>query len=341
MSSTDAALRWTVLLLSALTLALCWPLWPALLLAAWTASLARPLLERFERGLKGRRRAAAALALLLFLVLAVPLALITLGILSGAQDLLASIRESPSTQSALETITSGNVEAPTVSLPRSVPAAVELLQRYGSQGVNVLTNVAGAAAKGFVALLIYFGGAFVFLLDGPAAWAWCRKHSPLRPEHLDRLTAAFHETGRGLLVGVGLTSATQGLVATIVYLSLGIPRWWVLGPITGLATIIPVAGSALVWGPIALGLFVTGSPIKATILLALGLGLISSVDNVLRPVFARMGALKLPVFLMFVSIFGGIATVGPWGALLGPLAVRLWIEAMELRKESAELPTPG
>ncbi|MBX7099343.1 MAG: AI-2E family transporter [Myxococcaceae bacterium] len=338
MRPTDAALRWTVVALSVGLLVVCWPLWPALLLAAWTATLARPLLERFERGLKGRRRAAAALALLLFLVLAVPLGLITLGILSGAQDLLAAIRESPSTESALATITSGGTEAPTVAIPRDLAGALELAQRYGSQGLSLLTNVAGAAAKGLVWLLIYFGGAFVFLLDGPAAWAWCRRHSPLRPEHLDRLTAAFHETGRGLLVGVGLTSATQGLMATVVYLSLGIPRWWVLGPITGLATIIPVAGSALVWGPIALGLFLTGNPIKGVVLLALGLGLISTVDNVLRPVFAKMGALKLPVFLMFVALFGGIAAVGPWGALLGPLVVRLWIEAVELRRESAETP---
>ena len=43
------------------------------------------------------------------------------------------------------------------------------------------------------------------------------------PVALDRLRAAFHETGRGLLVGVGLTCAAQGLVAMIAYLALGVP----------------------------------------------------------------------------------------------------------------------
>lgn len=333
--STASALRWTVAGLTAAALYACWPLWPALVLAAWTAALARPLLVRFERALKGRRRAAATLSLLLFLVLALPLGLVVLGVISGAQDLARAIAQTSSAKSALEAVAAGAGGAPSLQIPRDFAAAIELLQRYGAQGVNALTLVAGAAAKGVVALFIYFGGAFVFLFDGPAAWSWMERHSPLRPDHLERLAAAFQETGRGLLFGVGLTSATQGLVATLVYLSLGVPRWWVLGPITGLVSMIPLVGSGLVWAPIALGLFLTGHPIKGTILAVLGLGVISTVDNVLRPIYARMGALKVPTYLLFVSIFGGVAAFGTWGAILGPLIVRLWMEALTLRREGA------
>jgi predicted PurR-regulated permease PerM len=144
-------------------------------------------------------------------------------------------------------------------------------------------------------------------------------------------------------MGVGLTSATQGLVATLVYLSLGVPRWWVLGPITGLASMIPLVGSALVWAPVMLGLFLTGHPIKGAILVVLGVGVISIVDNLLRPIYARMGALKMPMFLLFVSIFGGLAALGAWGAILGPLIVRLWMEALVLRRETESCPpeNPG
>jgi predicted PurR-regulated permease PerM len=48
------------------------PMWPPLVLAVWTAGLTRPMLLRFERGLHGRRRAAAVLSLMLFLVVAAP-----------------------------------------------------------------------------------------------------------------------------------------------------------------------------------------------------------------------------------------------------------------------------
>lgn len=337
--NTTSALRWTLVGLTAATIYVCWPLWPALVLAAWTAALGRPLLMRFERGLKGRRRAAVALSLLLFLVFLLPLGLVVLGVTSGAHELAQLLAQTSSVESALGTIAAGSEGTRAPQLPKSLPELVELMQRYGAQGVNILKTLAGAAATGLVALFIYFGGAFVFLLDGPSAWNWCKRHSPLRVDHLERMAATFHETGRGLILGVGLTSATQGLVATLVYVSLGVPRWWVLGPITGLASIIPLVGSALVWAPVALGLFLTGNPVKGAILVVLGVGVISIVDNLLRPIYARMGALEMPMFLLFVSIFGGVAALGAWGAILGPLIVRLWMEVLVLRHaESSCLP---
>ena len=97
---------------------------------------------------------------------------------------------------------------------------------------------------------------------------------------------------------------------------------------------IPVVGSAFVWAPIMVGLFLTGHAIKGAILIVLGLGVISSVDNVLGPMYAHMGALKMPMFVLFVAIFGGLAAFGTWGALLGPLIIRLWMESLVLQRES-------
>lgn len=56
-------LRWATLVLCLAAIFVLWPLWPPLVLAAWTAALTRPALTRFERGFKGRRRAAALLSL--------------------------------------------------------------------------------------------------------------------------------------------------------------------------------------------------------------------------------------------------------------------------------------
>ena len=292
-SSPAPVARWVLVALTAATLYACWPLWPALVLATWTAALAGPLLTRFERGLRGKRRAAAALSLLLFLVLALPLLAIVLGVVSGAQDLARLLTAQPSAKGALESIATGP-EGPGPQVPSDLASAVELLERRGTQGLDLLRNVAGAAASGLVSLLMYFGGAYAFLVHGPEVWAWMRRHSPLPPQHLERFSGAFHETGHGLLVGVGLTSATQGVVATLVYLALGVPRWWVLGPITGLASMIPLTGSALVWAPVALGFFLGDHTAKAIILLVLGAGVISTADNLLRPIYARVGSLRMP-----------------------------------------------
>jgi predicted PurR-regulated permease PerM len=324
-------LRWVTAALGLGALFVLWPLWPALLLAAWTAALSRPLLERFERCLRGRRRAAGALSLLLFVLLASPLVLMGAGVLSGAQELVELVRSSASAKSALETLASSPDSQ--LHLPDSFADVVALAERSGTQGLKLVGDVFGAAARVVVGVFLFFGGAYTFLVDGPALWTWLKRHSPLEERHLERLAAAFHETGRGLIVGVGFTSLAQGLVATGIYFALGVPRAWVLGPITGIASIIPLLGTSLVWGPIALGLLLTGQVVKGVILIAFGVGVIAVIDNLLRPVFARLGALHLPMFLLFLSAFGGLVTFGPWGALVGPLVVRLAIEALRLVEE--------
>ena len=328
-------LRWLLLMLYTASLFVIWPLWPPLLLAAWTASLARPLLVRLEGGLKGRRRAAAVLSLLIFVLLALPLALVAVGVITGAQELFATVKASPSATVALQALLS-SPDAP-LALPNTLADLAALTQRSGAQGFNFLSDLAGAAATAVVGLFIYFAGAFALLVDSAAVWAWIKQNSPLNPAHLDRMADAFHETGRGLLVGVGLTTVTQGLAAMIIYFALGVPRAWVLGPITGIASIIPMVGSALVWGPISLGLFLTDHPIKAFILVGLGIGVISVIDNLLRPIYARMGALKMPMFLLFLSVFGGLAAFGTWGALIGPLIIRLAIEVLAIVQEERQV----
>ena len=139
----------------------------------------------------------------------------------------------------------------------------------------------------------------------------------------------------GILIGVGLTNASQALLAIIVYLSLGVPRAVVLGLLTGIAGFVPITGTALIWAPVAAGLYFTDHPAKAIVMVAFGV-VISTMDNVLRPIFARYGKLDLPVYLLFLSVFGGLAVWGVFGAVLGPLVLRMAIEALALVREDRE-----
>lgn len=325
------SLRWVTLILCAASLWLCWPFWPALVLAAWTASLLRPLMTRLERRLHGRRVAAVVLTSVLALTTATPVVLVGVGVVAGARDLVEVLATAPSAEGVLERIASGGDEGTaTLQVPRTFGEATALARSYGREAFGLLTEIAGAAAKALLMLVVYFTGAFVFMRHGAAEWEWVAQHVPLRRDHLERLAAAFEETGRGLLVGVGLTCAAQGAVATIAYFALGVPQAWVLGPVTGLAAVIPVVGSALIWGPVALGLWLTEQPIKAAVLALIGMGVIGTIDNLLRPVFARIGTLQLPMLVLFVSAFGGLLVIGPWGALLGPLVVRLTVETLKI-----------
>jgi predicted PurR-regulated permease PerM len=94
-------------------------------------------------------------------------------------------------------------------------------------------------------------------------------------------------------------------------------------------------GTAIVWVPLAVGLAVTGRTTAAVILVIIGAGVISTVDNVLRPVFSRYGELQMSSFALLLAMFGGLALFGGWGLALGPLIVRLAVEALDIAKETS------
>lgn len=338
-----AALRWVAL---ALALAALWatrPLWPPLLLAIWIAVMARPLLDKTSKLLHGRSGAAGVLTLLLVVVLFVPLAIIGISLTGDAVKLAETLMRSEGAQNALRSLVSsgGGAEAESASVLdslRSVQGAVELLREHGLMALGVLGRVAGAAASGAVALFVFFYAIYVFLTDGPKLWEWLEDHSPLDRASTRRFAAAFNETGRGLFVGVGLAGLSQGFAATVTYLALGVPRALVLGLLTCIASIIPSVGTALVWLPVSAGLLLTGRPGAAGIMLGVGVVVVSSMDNLLRPVFARYGRLELSAFVLILSIFGGLVVFGGFGVLLGPLVFRLAKEALVLLRETRQPP---
>jgi predicted PurR-regulated permease PerM len=101
--------------------------------------------------------------------------------------------------------------------------------------------------------------------------------------------------------------------------------------LTLLFSVIPAIGTALVWVPVAAGLAITGRTTAAIALGVVGVAVIGSVDNVARPYLARRGHLQLPTWVVLIAMFGGIALIGGWGLLLGPLVLRLAKEALLIR----------
>jgi predicted PurR-regulated permease PerM len=336
--------RWAAWVFMAATFVTLLPLWLPMLLAAWFAHLVDPVVNRLERALGGRRAWAAWIVVLGMLLLLVPITILMASLIGSAVSFGRRIMESPEWRNALEAIVSESAGAPPtpageVKEGMSVTALAEpkriteLIREHGTVAVGFLSKFFGATGEIVVKVFVFFLAAYAFVLDGARQWSWARTHMPLDARHMDRLRAAFHETGQGLVVGVGLTCAAQALVATVAYLALGVPRAFLLGALTFFAAFIPSFGSGLVWVPIAIGLAFTGQTVKAIILVAIGFAIIGTIDNILRPVFSRWGSLDLPVWVLIVSIFGGFMFFGAWGFVLGPLIIRMTKEALDIASE--------
>jgi predicted PurR-regulated permease PerM len=105
-----------------------------------------------------------------------------------------------------------------------------------------------------------------------------------------------------------------------------------LGALTGLVALVPF-GTPFVWGTAGVWLLLTGATMAGVGLLLWGALVVSSVDNLIRPLVIST-ATRIPFLLVMFGVLGGLVAFGPVGLFLGPvvLAVLLgvwheWLEA--------------
>jgi len=313
-------------------LALAVPYLSWLVLAAWLANALRGPLAALSRGLKGRHRAAAVLMLVFFLAIFGPIVAVAVVLGLDAVELGRRLASSASGRDALaQLVATDSTGAGTFD-----PAALlSLVEQHGARALEIAASAAGVGAELVLGIFVFFTATYVLLVDGPSAWKWTVGHAPVSAVALERVRSAFHETGHGLFVGIGLTGLVQAGVATVTYVALGVPRALVLGLVTFVASIFPTVGTALVWVPVVIALAMTGRTTAAIILAVVGVVVVSSIDNLLRPILTRAGGkLALHSFVVLIAMLGGLSLLGPAGLFLGPLLARLAVELIRIARDA-------
>ena len=159
----------------------------------------------------------------------------------------------------------------------------------------------------------------------------------------ENLLDIIYSTVRGVMYGLLGTAMAQGVVATIGFTIAGVPGALLLGVITAIVSLVPI-GPPLIWGAAAIWLFFQGDTGWGIFMLLWGFFLISSVDNVVKPILISRGS-NLPFILGLFGVLGGLAAFGFVGVFIGPtlLAVALslsqaWIHQDKIRKDKKTAP---
>lgn len=85
----------------------------------------------------------------------------------------------------------------------------------------------------------------------------------------------------------------------------------------------------MVWIPGSVYLLLRGDMMLGLALLAWGFGVVSTIDNFIRPIFISEGS-KLHVLLIFIGIIGGLYNWGFLGLFVGPLILSLAVFILEI-----------
>jgi predicted PurR-regulated permease PerM len=225
-----------------------------------------------------------------------------------------------------------------ISMEQTLMAGATFLsQFFVDQMGGLLKNTLLLVTDFFIMLLVLF-----FLYKEGKDWiATLYELVPLDASHKQKIAERLDQTVRAVIKGMLVTALVQGLLAGVAYAVLGVPFPIVLTALTIILAPIPFGGTALVWGPVVVYLFWIGLSVKAVILLAWGIGVVSTVDQVLRPWLIGR-EVPIPVLFLVFSVLGGLVLYGPIGLFVGPVLVSVFMTALQIYREeyhASELPS--
>jgi predicted PurR-regulated permease PerM len=315
-------------------------LWSVLL-----AFLLYPVNQWLRRALRGSRAAAALLLTIgVVLVLIGPASFLAVAFTRQASDLFARLQTAAGQYhvfrpgdllhvplvergvqwiQSLTPITADQFEEWVVS------AAQTLLALAVSTSGAVVVEALGT----LVAIIVMLFLLFFFLRDGEEIVQKALVLVPMEPERQEQLIAHLSAVTRAVVFGSLLTALVQGALVGVSFALAGLPSPVVFGGLAAVASLVPFFGSALVWVPAALVLVFQGYWGAAAFVTLWGLIVVSSADNLVRPLFisGRAAITTLPVFL---GLTGGISAFGPIGMVLGPVIVALALALLRFAEES-------
>jgi predicted PurR-regulated permease PerM len=194
-----------------------------------------------------------------------------------------------------------------------------------SQSSKILKGVSGFLIAFFFTLL----SLYYLFKDGERLFDGLKGILPIPPRERDLLIGRFRDMVNATVFGGLLIALIQGLLGGMAFWVLGIASPLLWGTAMALFSFIPLGGTALIWIPAALILIILGAVAKGIILLAIGVFIISSVDNLLRPLVVGVKTHIHPL-LLFFTVIGGIQVFGMIGVITGPLIASLCLTLIEI-----------
>ena len=313
------------------------PFLTALFLALVLTLAVLPLHERILRRVGGNTAAAVITTTTVLFVVMLPLLLLSLRLVSEAVNVYTSASQQGSavwsSRSAWLNEAIQHAADQIGMQPAQLKAAITArVQEFGAWAVSMV----GWAARGFmqqvstgiITLLIMF----FFLRDHEQYSRDILSMLPLPPGRVDELSSTVRNTITANIYGMVVVGAAQGALMGLGWWMVGLPAPVLWGAIAAIFSLVPLVGPSLVWWPGAIVLALQGKWIQAAVLVAWGAVVVSSVDYIVRPKFAR-GRANVNTLLVLLSLLGGIKAFGAIGIIAGPVVLSVVTVLLKIVRE--------
>ena len=306
--------------------------------AAIIAGIFRPLYRRINRRLKRPNLSTVVVFFVIALIILLPAAVVGTLVFNESVQLYAAL--SPDTKQLnknFDHVISSITNHPYAKLFHVNKALLLAKTAEIARGITnyIFVNLTALTQNtlGFLvkfAIMLY--ALFFFIRDGDKFPGMAMRILPLGKGREKLLYDRFFVTARSTLKVTLIIGGIQGALGGIVFLITGIEGALIWGLLMVIMAVVPAVGCAIIWGPAGILMLLMGHTWEGTLILATGILVISTIDNLLRPILIGQDVEMHPL-LIFLSTLGGIVVFGFAGFVIGPIIASMLLAIWEMYDE--------
>jgi predicted PurR-regulated permease PerM len=178
-------------------------------------------------------------------------------------------------------------------------------------------------------LLLMFFVLYYMLVHGVKMEKYLHNSIPLKETNRDILSTETNIMIRANAIGIPLLAVIQGLVGTLGYWIFGVADFGIWGFLTGVASLIPIVGTGLIWVPLMVYLLAIDHIWQGVGLAIYCLVVLTNIDYVARITVLRKIGNVHPIITIF-GVIVGLSMFGFLGLVFGPLVISYFIVLVKI-----------
>jgi predicted PurR-regulated permease PerM len=316
------------------------PFFPPIIWGCVLAGVFYPLNARFKRWIRSNNLRAFLLTVIVVAVIILPAILVGIAMVGEVGDAyprFKALAEAGSLDFILKPQAYGwNERVSEFLAPYTDVANLDVesfissnIQRFSKFIIGQVSNLIGNLSLAIVSFVFCILTMFYVIRDGDRLAIRVRELLPMSDDLKATLTTRLREVIHATVYGSILVAMLQGTLGALIFWILGINTPILWGASMALLALIPLFGPYIIYVPAGVILIATGSLVKGTILLVLGVTIVSQVDNVLKPILVG-GRTKIHPLIIFFSMLGGLKAFGLLGVILGPVLASVILALLEV-----------
>ncbi len=314
-----------------LILLLLQPYLKTVFLAAIMAAITSPIYTRIHSWITSKNLSSILTLLVFSLCIVLPMLFVFSMIISQMGELtnfLATMVENlNNNQSIIET---WNSRVPDFlqadKIVSTILSSLEQIRGFFIENFSAFTS---SAMRWFVLFFIFYYAMYFFLKDGKTILQKFLYYIPMNADNTTQVLDSFVQVSKATLKGTLIIWMIQGILAGIGFWVAGIPgaAFWTVVMIV--LSVIPVIGSAIVWVPVCIILFLSWDTTTAIALGLYCMVIVSGIDNLLRPKLVGKDT-QMPELMILLSTFWGLNVFWMSGIILWPVIAAFFLSMLQI-----------